>query len=289
MQAITPSKKQSFLTKKVFEVLEKIDRKAGTLCEHSNGTMYIIYDKEAIHKMMQSALPKLTLLIRAGADMNADHAPLEGNDNYTFLTWAITRNQNAFVKRLLQLGADANVAPTIHKLSPLEYALIMNHDKITELLLDYGASVNKKTEHVLQPYNILETALKSCSSAGLQALVSHQNAKDLLGINYSLSNGETALTYLLKGYSNTLNGNTHYSAYENAKRKRDMVEILANAGADFTKPNLSGETPKDLIADLADFELKALVQSCIRAYKRKTNMSNDVSLASVSSQEEKGI
>lgn len=74
--------------------------------------------------------------------------------NKNLVTYSSNRSSLNVLRDLLKKGADPN-CDDYNGLSPLHYACVNHFDKAVELLVEYGADVNKKSADGLTPFTLL--------------------------------------------------------------------------------------------------------------------------------------
>lgn len=100
--------------------------------------MWVAYannrDQEITAKCDDARLPMVTLLVDAGADLNA-----RDRDGWTALMWASWSNLPKVTAKLLALGADVNAADRLGN-TALTLAALQGHGGMVALLLQKGAN-----------------------------------------------------------------------------------------------------------------------------------------------------
>jgi ankyrin repeat protein len=155
--------------------------------------------------------PKLTALLKAGADVNAAQV-----DGMTALHWAVYHDDLEAATLLLRAGANARAANR-YAVTPLSLACTNGNTEIVELLLKAGADPNTALQGG-------ETALMTAARTGKPGPVKALLARGAK-VNATERKEQTALTWAA------------------AEGHAEVVSLLLAAGADFRTPLPSGFTP----------------------------------------------
>jgi ankyrin repeat protein len=132
-------------------------------------------------------------------------------------------------RRCLQMGMDPNFqnVNNAHLKTSLEVAIFRFHYDCVELLLNYGADINRISD---QGYTPLHTATYTKDNHLLKILLDHG-----ADVNIQNNNGNTAL---------------HLEFYD--RPRYDIISLFINNGADIFIKNKHNKSPYDLALETCD-------------------------------------
>ena len=196
-----------------------------TYRDPDEGDWIILKDQHVVHIAAESGLVGVCeQLIADGLSVDYENAV-----GLTPLCYAAVQGQTELVKRLLELGADAD-----HESSPLKFALIRKHYEVAELLLERGANPNSLSDRF---HKLL--SLARANGAGYYSKYEYlgfTNPWMKHPLTMAVDSRDVALVKLLIQHGADIHyateiGNTalHLAAQREAK---DIILCLLQSGAD---------------------------------------------------------
>lgn len=158
-------------------------------------------------------------LINNGADVN-----LRYSSGWTLLMLASYKGYTEIVKMLLSAGAFVNYrlnmipnSPTLSYATALHFACEHNNNEIIKLLINYGATINVKTEYNSTPLYI--SIMKNNAEIVERLLVEYENIQAYY-LEYATEVGNKKIIELLE---NTINRTTKLHILANTAINMDII------------------------------------------------------------------
>ena len=201
-----------------------------------NEDTIVLRDQHVFHLAAESGLLATSeKLVKLGVDVD-----VENGVGLSPLCYAAVQGHTSLVKRLLELGANAD-----HPASPLKFAIIRNHREVAELLLESGANPNSLEDRFHKVLSLAEAngagyyaryedlgfvkpwmkhpltmAVETKNLALVELLIRHGAE-----VHYATERGNTAL---------------HLAAY---RENKDIIELLLRNGSNKEAFNEGDLTP----------------------------------------------
>lgn len=193
---------------------------------------------------------------------------------YSLLTAAINHKNPEAAHLLIQSGADVNL-PDGHQRTPLSYAGESNDLKLTQSLLQQGASIDDSCLHwTLEHPQIVDEFLKNGANPN-----GIENNERMLDLAVELTPPETVQLLISAGAEINYQGEFGHTALHTAvhHEKTENAQVLLKNGADISIENNRGETAlskaspamKQVFADFEKQELQKKITHALTSVPRK--------------------
>jgi ankyrin repeat protein len=225
----------------------------------ANSSGDILPDPLALHKAVTSGdTLKINEIIKGGVSIETTNT-----EGLTPLQAAAHWRQADAAATLIKLGASVNSSKT--DFFPLDYAIGVESEEITALLITAGANVNAKNKRGWYP-------ILSATNKRNVPIIKLLLAQPILDVNVRLEDGRSALNIalynqrydiarmLLANMSlevNTRGGSGHWSPLHLVvwNRNAEFAKILLDRGADVEAQTDDGRTPRSMALSSGDQSL----------------------------------